>query len=69
MQYYLVVMDHEEKTVKQYKLPVGWEDMGDISSVDEYVTSYMYIDLSNANWMVSNEVVQMDMQFSNNINK
>jgi hypothetical protein len=69
MQYYLVVMDHEEKTVKQYKLPVGWEDMGDISSVDEYATSYMYIDLSNANWMVSNEVVQMDMQFSNNINK
>ena len=69
MQYYLVVMDHEEKTVKQYRLPVGWEDMGDISSVDEYATSYMYIDLSNANWMVSNEVVQMDMQFSNNINK
>jgi hypothetical protein len=69
MQYYLVVMDHEEKTVKQYKLPVGWEDMGDISSVDEYATSYMYIDLSNANWMVSNEVVQMDMQFSNDINK
>jgi hypothetical protein len=69
MQYYLVVMDHEEKTVKQYKLPVGWEDMGDISSVDEYATSYMYIDLSNANWMVSNEVIQMDMQFSNDINK
>jgi len=69
MQYYLVVMDHEEKTVKQYKLPVGWEDMGDISSIDEYATSYMYIDLSNANWMVSNEVVQMDMQFSNDINK
>ena len=69
MQYYLVVMDHEEKTVKQYRLPVGWEDMGDISSVDEYATSYMYIDLSNANWMVSNEVVQMDMQFSNDINK
>jgi hypothetical protein len=62
-------MDHEEKTVKQYRLPVGWEDMGDISSVDEYATSYMYIDLSNANWMVSNEVVQMDMQFSNDINK
>lgn len=69
MRYYLVVMDHEEKTVKQYKIPVGWEDMGDISSVDEYATSYMYIDLSNANWMVSNEVVQMDMQFSNDINK
>lgn len=60
MQYYLVVMDHTEMTVTQYKLPIGWEDMDDVSSVDEYAERYMYIDLSNANWMLTNRVTYMN---------
>jgi hypothetical protein len=64
MQYYLVVMDHKEMTVKQYMLPIGWEDMDDISSVDEYATKYMGINLFNASHMLTNEVVHMKMQFT-----
>ena len=60
MQYYLVVMDHTEMTVTQYKLPIGWEDMDDVSSVDEYAERYMYIDLSNANWMLTDKVTYMN---------
>ncbi len=60
MQYYLVVMDHTEMTVTQYKLPIGWEDMDDVSSVDEYAERYMYIDLSNANWMLTDRVTYMN---------
>ncbi len=60
MQYYLVVMDHTEMTVTQYKLPIGWEDMDDVSSVDEYAERYMYINLSNANWMLTDRVTYMN---------
>ena len=60
MQYYLVVMDHKEMTVTQYKLPIGWEDMDDVSSVDEYAERYMHIDLSNANWMLTDKVTYMN---------
>ncbi len=60
MQYYLVVMDHTEMTVTQYKLPIGWEDMDDVSSVDEYAERYMHIDLSNANWMLTDRVTYMN---------
>jgi hypothetical protein len=60
MQYYLVVMDHTEMTVTQYKLPIGWEDMDDVSSVDEYAERYMHIDLSNANWMLTDRITYMN---------
>jgi hypothetical protein len=53
-------MDHTEMTVTQYKLPIGWEDMDDVSSVDEYAERYMYIDLSNANWMLTDRVTYMN---------
>ena len=63
MQYYLVVMNHADVSLTQYKLPIGWEDMDDISSVDEYVEKYMYIDLSNCNWMLSDKVIFMNNAF------
>jgi len=63
MQYYLVVMDHAERSIRQYKLPIGWEDMDDISSVDEYVTKYMDIDLSNANWMLTDRIAYMNNEW------
>jgi hypothetical protein len=53
-------MDHTEMTVTQYKLPIGWEDMDDVSSVDEYAERYMYINLSNANWMLTDRVTYMN---------
>ena len=63
MQYYLVVMDYAERSIRQYKLPIGWEDMDDISSVDEYVTKYMDIDLSNANWMLTDRIAYMNNEW------
>jgi hypothetical protein len=63
MQYYLVVMNHADVSLTQYKLPIGWEDMDDISSVDEYAERYMHIDLSNCNWMLSDKVIFMNTAF------
>jgi len=60
MQYYLVVMNHADMSLTQYKLPIGWEDMDDISSVDEYATKYMDIDLSNCNWMLTDRITYMN---------
>jgi hypothetical protein len=56
-------MDHAEMTVRQYKLPIGWEDMEGISSVDEYATSYLHIDLSNANWMLTDRITYMNNEW------
>lgn len=60
MQYYLLVMNHADMSLTQYKLPIGWEDMEDISSVDEYATKYMDIDLSNSNWMLTDRITYMN---------
>jgi hypothetical protein len=60
MQYYLVVMNHADMSLTQYKLPIGWEDMDDISSVDEYAERHMHIDLSNCNWMLTDRITYMN---------
>lgn len=60
MQYYLVVMNHADVSLTQYKLPIGWEDIDDISSVDEYAERYMHIDLSNCNWMLTDRITYMN---------